>query len=564
MPRSHEQADVPDASARRARAPGRLVPIVAGLVVVAVAVAVVTLLTSAANRGIAALTSAKLDQVQTTADSFNARVASEFTSVKGLGATPWKLTPDNPADLAILKNYAVDATAQSGFFLVNADGIVTSGILLRTGAVGTPAWPGGWASLKARLGREDATVLPVSTKGLTTELPSYDLVVAIRGTTATSVRGALVFESAVTASSAFQNEIAQLADRSASSASWDFIDSAGTVVASTRPGRLGRPVEDRRYRTVRSGVTHLDGDIVVTADVPSVGWRIVFREKTSQFESALNGPLQRAGLILLLLLLGMGLILVIVLLRRLREAHEQQRRLRQLTSAQAEFISVVSHELRTPVAGILGFLQTTVDHWTTLSEAERLSTVRRAVTNARRLQAMTRDVLDVETIEAGRFSYAFTRLELSGELQTAIDGALAADPTHPVEFVPAPEAVWIDADPDRLQQVLGNLLENARTNAPPGSSITVTSTVVDGERVRVSVTDHGAGVDPDARDRIFDKFVRSGENSVRGTGLGLYIARTVVEAHQGHIWCESEPGQPTRFVVELPVAHADTREALGV
>ena len=565
MPRSRDRTLVPSTEARGARVTGRFVPVVAGLVVVAVAAAVVTLLGSAADRGTQALTRAKLDQVQTTADSFNARVVSEFASVKGLGETPWKLTPNSASDHTILDNYAVNSAAQSGFFLVDGQGVVTSGILLRNRGVGAQAWPGGWAALKTRLGRQDVIVLPVSTKGLTTELPSYDLVVAIRGATATSVRGALVFESAVTASSAFQSEIAQLADRAASTASWDFIDSAGTVVASTRPGRLGRPVEDSRYRTVHSGVEHLDGRIVVTADVPSVGWRIVFREQTSQFEAALQGPLQRAGLILLLLLLGTGLLLVIVLIRRLRDAAEQQRRLHQLAGSQAEFISVVSHELRTPVAGMLGFLETTVDHWTTLSEAERLSTVRRAVTNARRLQAMARDVLDVAAIESGHLDYAFTRLELSGQLQGAVEGALAGDPTHPVEYLPAPEAVWVDADPDRLQQVLGKLLENARNNAPPGSPITVTSALApDGGTVRVTVTDDGAAVGPDARERIFDKFVRGGENSVTGTGLGLYLARTVVEAHHGRIWCESEPGRPTRFVFELPVAHVGAREALRV
>ena len=175
---------------------------------------------------------------------------------------------------------------------------------------------------------------------------------------------------------------------------------------------------------------------MVTADVPSLGWRVVFRENRSQFESGVSGPLQQAGLILILLLLAVGLTLVVILIRRLREAREQERRLRELTRSQSEFISVVSHELRTPVAGVLGFLQTTVDHWDTLSDADRLNTVRRAVTNARRLQAMTRDVLDTESIESGRIGYSFQRVDLGTELQTAVDASRDADPSRLINLDP--------------------------------------------------------------------------------------------------------------------------------
>ncbi|WP_375502891.1 ATP-binding protein [uncultured Jatrophihabitans sp.] len=548
-----------------------VVPAIAAAVVVAVAISVVVLLRTAANRGVDALTRAKLEQVQTTASSFDARVAAQLTSASGLGTASWQLTPDSTSDNRILKSYAVDPAAQSGFFLVNAQGSVTAGVLLRPGVLGSSYSPvGGWASVKQRLVARSAFVLPATRTGLTTELPKYDFVVAIRGANGKGVRGALVFEQAISATSAFETEIAKLADNTASSVAWYFIDSRGTVVADTRPSGLGRPVENDRYRTLPEGVAHVDGRIVVSADVPSIGWRIVFREDSGQFEKALSGPLQQVGLILVLLLLGVGLLLFTILMRRLRDAREQQKRLRALNRSQAEFVSVVSHELRTPVAGILGFLQTTVDHWPALSDSDRLETVQRAVANARRLQAMARDVLDAETIGSGRFGYSFARIELGSEVRTAVAAAGDVDPTRRVVITGATAPVWVDADPDRLQQVLGNLLENARNNSPAGEPVTVQTEVLDAGtdepgRVRVSVIDHGPGVDADTQERIFEKFSRGSDDAVTGTGLGLYIARTVVEAHHGRIWCESDPGVRTAFIVELPIAqHEHAHEPVSV
>jgi signal transduction histidine kinase len=545
------------------RSRDRLAPILAGALVLAVAVSVVLLLRAASTQGTKALTQAKLAQVQATANSFNARVNAELSAVGGLGASPWELKPGSQADQAVLHTFDVDPNAKSGFFLIDGNDTITSGILLRPGLIGTRYTGLGWDKEKAQLATKAAVVLPVTTRGLTTELPSYAFVVAIRGKSPSTIRGALVLEQALTDSSPFQQEIVQLGKHGHSTAAWMFVDSSGSVVATTLSQGLGLPVEDRHYLTVRAGQTDIGRRIVFTADVPSLGWRVVFREDHSQFVSALSGPLQRAGLILVLLLLGVGLTLVVTLVRRLRDAREQERRLRELTRSQAEFISVVSHELRTPVAGVLGFLQTTVDHWDTLDDADRYSAVRRAVTNARRLQAMTRDVLDTESIESGRLGYAFQQVDLGTELQTAVEGTGS---THPITLVPPSVPVLVEADPDRLQQVLSNLLENALKNAPGTEPILVETDVIDGPSpvVRISVIDSGPGVDAESLDRIFDKFVRVNSNSVSGTGLGLYIVRRIVEAHHGRIWCESVPGRRTAFTFELPVVRADRALATAV
>ncbi len=181
----------------------RLVPAVAGAAVLLVALMVVALLRSAANEGADALEKAKVAQVRTTADSFNARVESSITSLGGLGSRPWELTPRSAADRATMKTFAIDPDALSGTFLVDGGDTVTNGVLLRPGMLGSKFDPPGWKKAKAALASSPAVVLPVTRSGVTTELPSYAFAVAIRGSTPTSVRGAFVFEQALTNDSPF-------------------------------------------------------------------------------------------------------------------------------------------------------------------------------------------------------------------------------------------------------------------------------------------------------------------------------------------------------------------------
>ena len=200
---------------------------------------------------------------------------------------------------------------------------------------------------------------------------------------------------------------------------------------------------------------------------------------------------------------------------------------------QSPTVSVVSHKPRTPVSGVLGFLQTSLDHWEVMSDEDRHSAVRRAFTNARRLQAMTRDVLDTESIESGRFGYVRHPIDLADEVRTAVD-AFSSGMAGGVVLTVPDTPVMLDVDPDRIQQVLENLLDNARKNAPGDAHRGLPEQT---ENVaRLVVEDHGPGIDPDQVERIFDKFVRGRTGTVTGTGLGLYISRRIVDAHEGRIW----------------------------
>ena len=535
----------------------RLIPAAAGLAVILLGVVMVLLLRSAERDGTRALEDAKQAQVQTTASSLDARVVSTFQTLGGLGARPWELTLRSKADQAVLDTFAIDPEADSGNFLVDGDDRIVSGTLLRPGRLGSTYDGPGWEAAKAALATAPAVLLPVSQDGgATTELPSFAYAIAIRGDDPSSVRGAFVFEAALTKDASFSQEIQGLADPNADTEAWRFLDSKGNVVATTLPTGLGAPVPDARIATLSPGKHLVGADLVFSADVPSAGWRIVFSQERDEFVAPLAGPLQTVGLILVVALLAVGLLLTVLLARRLRQEREERRRLQELTRSQEEFISVVSHELRTPVSGVLGFLQTSLDHWDTMDDGERRSAVSRAFLNARRLQAMTRDVLDTESLESGRFGYVMGEVDLADEVRTAADGFAGAAPGGIRVSLPK-EPVVVTGDADRLQQVLTNLLDNARRSAPADTPVDVAVTV-DGDLVRLTVEDTGSGIDADQLDRIFDKFVRGRDNAVSGTGLGLYIARQIVTAHHGRIWAESHPGH-TRFVVELPRAAAADR-----
>ena len=159
----------------------RLVPAVAGLAVLAVAVVVVVLLRSAERDGTDALENAKVAQVRTTATSFNNRVDSSIQSLAGLGARPWELTLRSKADKQILDTFAIDPEAESGSFLVDDKGTITNGTLLRPGMLGSTYDAPGWDRALEELANTPAVVLPVAPSGVTTELPSYAFAVAIRG-----------------------------------------------------------------------------------------------------------------------------------------------------------------------------------------------------------------------------------------------------------------------------------------------------------------------------------------------------------------------------------------------
>jgi PAS domain S-box-containing protein len=233
---------------------------------------------------------------------------------------------------------------------------------------------------------------------------------------------------------------------------------------------------------------------------------------------------------------------------------------RDLTRAdELNVLATVTHELRTPLAAIKGYVTTLLENygrWDLASVQEFLETIDES---ADQLSRLVENLLDFSRLEANRLTLQRRNLDVA-ELAARLveDTALQNRPVQfEVQFAEAFPQVW--ADPLRVRQVLANLLQNAVKFSPARSLITVSGQVA-GRGIVVRVQDQGSGVPPEERERIFERFYQAeGTAQASGVGLGLYIARRIVEAHGGRIWVEDPPqGQGTVFAFELPI---DNRSA---
>jgi signal transduction histidine kinase len=237
-----------------------------------------------------------------------------------------------------------------------------------------------------------------------------------------------------------------------------------------------------------------------------------------------------------------------------RWIHGALDRLREFDRLKDEFIAIVSHELRTPLTSVYGAAVTLRQH--ALDEERRNTLLDIVSTESARLARLLDDILWVSRLDTGRAGPFITRVEplpLATEVLDATRTHLPPGLSVELEHDVAPPAVA--ADPDKLRQVLVNLVENAVKYSGEGR-IEVRLQRRNG-RVRFSVHDEGPGIPPDQHDRIFDKFYRLDPNmtqGVGGTGLGLYICRELIESMEGQIWVESKLGEGSTFAFELPFA----------
>jgi PAS domain S-box-containing protein len=219
-----------------------------------------------------------------------------------------------------------------------------------------------------------------------------------------------------------------------------------------------------------------------------------------------------------------------------------------------EFISTVSHELRTPltsIRGALGLLSAGL-----LGEVSEKATslLRIAVANSDRLVRLINDILDLERMTSGRAPLAFRRISLEELLRQAIEAVQPMAEAEEVRLASDPSSVYVEADADRMLQVMTNLLSNAIKFSPPRSTVRI-STVRASDGVTVSVIDEGRGVPADKLESIFDRFQQVDASDSRqkgGTGLGLAICRTIVHQHGGRIWAEQNGSRGAIFRFFLP------------
>jgi two-component system OmpR family sensor kinase/two-component system sensor histidine kinase BaeS len=218
-------------------------------------------------------------------------------------------------------------------------------------------------------------------------------------------------------------------------------------------------------------------------------------------------------------------------------------------------VADVAHELRTPLSVVQGNLRAILDDVYELDKAE----ISRLYDETRLLSRLVDDLRELALADAGQLRLTLRPTDLAPIIQDSIDNlALGAEAQEVTLSASLPDALLpVQADPDRVAQVLRNLLANALRYTPAGGTVTVDAGSYGG-MVEVAVADTGGGIDPRDLPHIFERFWRADPARVRmgSTGLGLSIAQTLIEAQGGRIWAESAPGQGSTFRFTLPVAQA--------
>lgn len=236
---------------------------------------------------------------------------------------------------------------------------------------------------------------------------------------------------------------------------------------------------------------------------------------------------------------------------------EQNERLKELDRMKSEFLSTAAHELRTPLTGILGFSEILLKK--DLDKGRQNRFLKIINEEAKGLAKLINDLLDVSRIESGRgFKIKRAPIDLKKIIRENVGLFQSQGDKHTFKVNLPSDAGKIEADEDKIGEVIGNLISNAVKFSPQGREITISLERAD-EEVKISVTDAGMGIPKKDLPHIFEKFYRADSASIqaiRGTGLGLGIVKYIVESHGGKIWVETQSGKGSTFNFTLPIKAA--------
>jgi len=242
--------------------------------------------------------------------------------------------------------------------------------------------------------------------------------------------------------------------------------------------------------------------------------------------------------------------------RRLQQSQQVLREQERLTEAYGEFLATVSHELRTPLTSIRGSLRLVRAGASGELPAETRELIDVASTNTERLGRLVDDVLDLQKMDAGHMTLERRPSDLREVVRDGLEStrpfAEGLGVTLALEEAAAP--LRVDADPDRIIQVITNLVSNAVKFSPAHGEVRVWAEERGNKVGRVWVEDRGPGIPAELRDRVFERFAQArGSHPMKGTGLGLSIAKAIVDRHGGSIGFETDPARGTKFYFELPL-----------
>ncbi len=227
-------------------------------------------------------------------------------------------------------------------------------------------------------------------------------------------------------------------------------------------------------------------------------------------------------------------------------------RFRQADDLKSTFISIISHELKTPVALIKGYVATLRRddaRWEKQVVNDSLAVIE---DETDRLTALIDDLLDASRLQTGGVSLKRSDVNLSDILQHLVERYQTQSNKHEFVINMPKDFPILLIDEERIRQVISNLFSNA-IKYSPGGKILINSQILP-EKVILCVQDEGPGISQDDLPHVFDRFYRSSDavKTTKGAGLGLFLARSIIEAHGGRIWVESKPGRGTSFCFSLP------------
>ncbi|HEY2430967.1 MAG TPA: ATP-binding protein [Acidimicrobiales bacterium] len=216
-----------------------------------------------------------------------------------------------------------------------------------------------------------------------------------------------------------------------------------------------------------------------------------------------------------------------------------------------EIVSTVSHELRSPLTSVKGYTGLLLNRWDRLKDEQKREMLEQVHHDADRVKRLIDELLDISRLETGRLHLRRQMVDLASLVTTVVNKVTLEYPSLTAAVHIGPDVPEVYGDPDKLTQVLTNLVENACKYASP-EGMEVTAEVTAGE-VTVSVSDVGEGIPESDLPKVFDKFFRRDLGRPTGSGLGLWISRGLVEAHGGHLTAQSIPGDGTTFRFTLPM-----------
>ncbi len=244
--------------------------------------------------------------------------------------------------------------------------------------------------------------------------------------------------------------------------------------------------------------------------------------------------------------------------RLLEQTKKQATELEQASKIQADFTAMIIHDLRSPLMNIMGTVEVMADGLFGPVNEEQKKWLLKLLATGHGMADLVSDYLDLSKVEAGRIDITKEEVDLGQLIQSSVENylPLVRDRTISVAGAGHPAFSRIQADPRRLNQVLSNLLSNAAKFTGDGGQIQVGVEQTDSTEIKVWVKDNGVGIASEEVGGLFEKYrqLTSGKKSAhKGTGLGLVICKTIVEAHGGRIWVESEEGKGATFFFTLPV-----------